>query len=303
MIATPLVSVVICTRNPRADVFPRVLRSLAGQSIPQDLWETVVVDNGSDPPVAIGDAHGLANVRIVLEPKTGLTAARIRGIGAARGELIVFVDDDNLLDPDYLEQARRIAEDFPQIAAFGGRISPDFETEEPAWLGPFRSLIAIVDFTRDEWANLPSVRAVMPCGAGLCMRRSLATDWAERVAADPRRLSLGRTGTGTLACEDTDMVFSCTDAGWGTGRFTALHLTHVIPASRLLFSYQKRLAADSGYSLGRLLAIRGEASRGRRMIALAKACLAFIGVTHRGRTRSLDVAFHLGIWRGLRSTT
>lgn len=293
------VSVILCTRNPRRAVLHRVLSSLAAQTLPKDRWELIVVDNASEPPLVLGAVAGLSNLRTVVESATGLTAARIRGIGEARGELVVFVDDDNLLDVDYLEKAVGIAEEYPRIGAFGGRISPEFEGEEPEWLRPFRSHLALADFARDEWSNVTGERAVLPCGAGLCMRLPLARQWAERAAADPRRLALGRSGARTLACEDTDMVLSCADAGWGTGRFTALHLTHVIPAVRLAFDYQRRLAADIGYSYGRLLAIRGEATRGRRAIAAAKMVLAFFGVRHRGRSRAIDLAFHKGVWRGL----
>lgn len=293
------VSVILCTRNPRRAVLDRVLARLSAQTLPQNRWKVVVVDNGSEPPLALGTVPGLANLRSVVEPVAGLAAARIRGIGNAQGELVVFVDDDNLLDADYLEQATRIAKDYPWIGAFGGRITPEFEAEEPQWLRPFRSHLALAAFARDEWSNVSGERAVLPCGAGLCVRLPLATQWAARAAADPRRLALGRSGGRTLSCEDTDMVLSCADAGWGTGRFTSLHLTHVIPAARLEFGYQRRLAADIGYSYGRLLAIRGEASRGRRAIALAKTMLAFFGIKHRGRARAIDLAFHHGCWRGL----
>lgn len=284
-------------------VLERVLANLAGQSLPSDCWELIVVDNGSEPAIALGSAAAppLPNLRMVAEPEAGLTPGRIRGIGEAHGEVVVFVDDDNLLDSDYLEQALRIAEEYPRIGAFGGRISPEFEADEPAWLRPFRSHLALAAFPQDEWSNVTGERAVLPCGAGLCMRLPLAKQWAARAAADPRLRSLGRTGSRTLSCEDTDMVLSCADAGWGTGRFTALHLTHVIPAVRLEFAYQKRLAADIGFSYGRLLAIRGEASRGRKLIALAKTVLACVGLRRRGKSRSLDIAFHHGLWRGLRS--
>jgi glycosyltransferase involved in cell wall biosynthesis len=282
-------------------VLERVLARLAAQSLASNRWELIVVDNGSERAIALSPPAALPHLRTVVEPTAGLTPARIRGIREAGGEIVVFVDDDNLLDSDYLEQALRIAEEYPRIGAFGGRISPEFETPEPAWLRPFRSHLALADFPQDAWSNVTGERAVLPCGAGLCMRLPLAKQWAEHAAADPRRRSLGRTGSRTLSCEDTDMVLSCADAGWGTGRFTTLHLTHVIPAARLEFAYQTRLAADIGYSYGRLLAIRGEASRGRKLIALAKTGLAFAGIKHRGKSRSLDVAFHHGVWKGLRS--
>lgn len=297
------VSVVLCMRNPRQTVLGRVLQRLAEQSLPRQNWELIVVDNGSDPPLALHATTGIPNLTTVVEPVAGLTRARICGIHAARGELLVFVDDDNLLDSNYLEQAARIAAEFPSIGAFGGRITPEFETAPPDWLGPFSSHLAIVDFSRNAWTNNPADYAIIPCGAGLCMRREPAMAYATAAVADARRATLDRSGTGTMSCGDTDMVLSCVDSGWGMGRFAGLHLTHVIPAARLSFDYQRRLAADIGLSFGRLLAIRGEASRGRRMIAFAKACLAFLGVKHRGKTRSLDFAYHYGFWKGLRSAT
>ena len=45
-------SVVICTHNPRADYLKRTLESLRGQTLPQQKWELVVIDNGSAEPLA-----------------------------------------------------------------------------------------------------------------------------------------------------------------------------------------------------------------------------------------------------------
>jgi glycosyltransferase involved in cell wall biosynthesis len=292
-------SVVICTRNPRPDVFPRVLIALASQTLSAADWEIVVIDNGSTTPVSVTPPPGSPSMRVVAEPLPGLTLARIRGIRESRGDLIVFVDDDNLLDPDFLETALDVAASFPQIGVFGGRISGEFEASPPEWLTPFVSHLALAEFPRDEWSSLVDDRAVLPCGAGLCVRRSAAERWAHQVAADPRRLALGRTNDKTLACEDTDLVLTCLENGSGSGRFTALHLAHVIPASRLEFAYNRRLARDIGWSWGRLQAIRGQASFGRKAIAFSKACLAFLGVKHRGKARRIDFAFHLGVWRGL----
>lgn len=297
----PLVSVILCTRNPRPDVLRRVVEHLAAQTLPRDRWEPILVDNGSQPAVADVLGPRAAGTRIVVHPDVGLTSARLRGIREATGELFVFVDDDNLLAADYLATAIAIAERYPTIGVFGGRISPEFEAEPPAWLKPFWSHLALITFDRDEWANLSDDRAVIPCGAGLCIRRTLALRYADRAGSDPRRLRLDRAGTSTLSCGDTDMVLTCLDEGWGSAKFAALHLTHIIAAHRIEFSYHKRLAYDIGFSYGRLLSIRGSSSRGRRLIALVKAGLALLGVKHRGKARALDLAYHWGFYRGLGS--
>jgi glycosyltransferase involved in cell wall biosynthesis len=294
---TPAISVVICTHNPDPATFARTLQALAAQTLPPARWELVVVDNASTPAVQLSAPAGITS-RCVVEALPGLTRARIRGVHQACGPLLVFVDDDNLLAPDYLEQAARLADEFPLIGAFGGRIEPEFQATEPEWLRPFRSHLALADFSRDEWSNV-AANGVLPCGAGLCIRRPLALAYANAVEADPQRAILDRSGDGTMSCGDTDMVLTCLDAGWGTARFTALRLTHVIRASRLDYNYQRRLARDIGYSYGRLLAIRGETSRGRRAIAAVRTALALVGVKHRGRARVLDYDYHYGYWRGL----
>lgn len=295
-----MISVVICTRNPEPGTFARTLECLARQTLPVDRWELVVIDNGSIPPVMLPVVDRLPRCRLVGEPTPGIAAARVRGIREAAGELIVFVDDDNLLDPDYLETAVQIAESFPQLGAFGGRITAYGDLCLPEWLKPFRSHLALAEFDRDEWALTAGEGLVVPYGAGLCVRRAPALHWATDPACAARRTKLNDRPGALRVSEDDDLVMTCLDQGFGAGRFQALHLRHVIPASRLDYGYHRHLARDIGYSYGRLLALRGQTSRGRRAIAAVKTGLALIGVKHHGRARVLDFEYHYGFWRGLR---
>src|SRR5262245_3180408 len=97
-------SVVICTHNPRLDYLRRALDGLKAQALPRDRWELLVVDNASDTaPVAAADLAWHPRAAVVREDVLGLTAARVRGIAATNGDLVVFVDDDNIVAPDYLE--------------------------------------------------------------------------------------------------------------------------------------------------------------------------------------------------------
>jgi glycosyltransferase involved in cell wall biosynthesis len=295
----PAVSVVVCTRNPDRSTFARTFQHLADQSLPADQWEVVVVDNASQPPVSQPHTDRLPACRLVLESKPGIAEARVRGIRESHGDLVVLVDDDNLLDADYLVTAVRIADSFPQIGAFGGRITLESATPLPDWLEPFRSHLALADFTRDEWALVTAECGVIPYGAGLCIRRGAALHWADDAACAERRAALRSRDGAMRASEDTDLVLTCLDQGFGAGRFTALHLRHVIPEARLDYAYQRRLAYDIGWSYGQLLALRGRATRGGRWIAFLKTALAFLGVKHRGKARGLDLAYHHGFWRGL----
>lgn len=92
VVVDPAVSVVIPTHN-RPDGLARVLSALRGQHLKREMFEVIVVDDGSTPP-ARADADGLS-VRIIRHPHArGPAAARNAGWHAGRGRLIAFVDDD-----------------------------------------------------------------------------------------------------------------------------------------------------------------------------------------------------------------
>ena len=103
---TVAATVVLPTWN-RAAVLGASLRTLAAQSLDPHLYEVVVVDDGSTDgtPNVVEDAQRAAacEVRVVrLGGRTGIPAARNRGIEQARGEIIVFVDSDELAPPSFL---------------------------------------------------------------------------------------------------------------------------------------------------------------------------------------------------------
>src|SRR5262249_14092338 len=110
LVANERVSVIICTHNPRVDYLKRTFSALEDQTLPTDRWELIIVDNASAPEKAPRpNLSWHSRARLLHEAKLGLTHARLRGIQEASGDLLVFVDDDNVLDSDYLETAQRVA--------------------------------------------------------------------------------------------------------------------------------------------------------------------------------------------------
>jgi glucosyl-dolichyl phosphate glucuronosyltransferase len=105
-----LVSIIICTRN-RADSLAQTLRALVDCKIPLDIKaELLVVDNGStDRTEQIVNAADIPKIRAryILEPRTGQSHARNRGIAESGGEAILFTDDDVRLQPDWIERMAR----------------------------------------------------------------------------------------------------------------------------------------------------------------------------------------------------
>lgn len=96
------VSVVVPAYN--AEVFIReTLDSILAQTRPVD--EVVVVDDGStDDTIEIVNSFASAGVRIVQQQRQGPSAARNRGIAETSGELVAFLDADDLWMPDKIEK-------------------------------------------------------------------------------------------------------------------------------------------------------------------------------------------------------
>lgn len=255
----PNISVILCTHNPREAFLTRTLAALREQSFPQDRWELLIIDNAGNPPLeGRVDVRWHANGRIVREESLGLTPARLRGIREARADVFVFVDDDNLLRSDYLQNAFDIAANWPQLGAWGGTLKPEFEKPPQAWAVPHLEMLAIRKVDAPRWSNQVNQFLTTPAGAGMVIRRQVAETYAKNVATDSRRASMDRKGNTLMSSGDIDMAYTACDIGLGTGLFPQLELTHIIPAGRLEESYLLKMAEMNTFSDMVLRSFRGE---------------------------------------------
>jgi glycosyltransferase involved in cell wall biosynthesis len=254
-----LISVIICTHNPRRDYLDRVLHALREQTLSVEDWELLLVDNASDRILSQEiDLSWHPQGRHIREDELGLTPARLRGIKEATSEVLVFVDDDNLLDANFLEIALEISKDWRILGAWGGQIRAEFEEAPPEWIKPFLPMLAVREFSQDKWSNLTQHVGTTPCGAGLCVRRVVAERYMWMLQQDDRRIDLDRKGKSLTSCGDSDLAFTACDIGLGTGQFTRLQLTHLISKHRIQESYLLSLMKGIAYSGTILKALRGE---------------------------------------------
>ncbi len=111
----PRVSVIIPTHN-RPGLLGEAIESVARQTFAD--WEAVIADDGSEPPVsfdALAQQFG-ARVRGVRhEVSRGSSAAKNSAVAASRGEVLAFLDDDDLYDPTYLARALDVLDRFPDV--------------------------------------------------------------------------------------------------------------------------------------------------------------------------------------------
>lgn len=254
-------SVVLPTHDPHAGRFGRTLAGLEAQTLPRDRWEVVVVDNASRDARAF-DAVRAGNKRTVREERLGLTWARARGFAEARGALVALVDDDNVLAPDFLENALRIANDHPDVGAFGGRSVGEFEKPPAPWTAPFHGNLAVVDHGAkalvggfDDGAR--SYPKFAPIGAGMVLRAECAKLWLDAIARRSGPAVTDRRGSDLASGGDCDIVLTALEAGWMTGYFPELSLTHLIPAARTERDYLARLARGISRSWVQVLDLHG----------------------------------------------
>ncbi|PPS42804.1 glycosyltransferase [Chroococcidiopsis sp. TS-821] len=253
------ISVIICTHNPNLYYLDKVLMALKSQTLVLEQWELLLVDNANRQLLSKEiDLTWHPQARHIREEELGLTPARLRGIKEARGHLLVFVDDDNVLEQNYLEVALQISKNWSNLGAWGGIIQPEFEQQPPEWTKPYWIHLAIRDFDRDKWSNLAYQNETTPCGAGMCVRKVVAEKYAELLHNDSRRSQLDRRGKQLISCGDTDLALTSCDIGLGTGNFTALKLTHLIPSNRLQEDYLVKLLEGIGYSVIILDFLRGK---------------------------------------------
>ena len=132
------ISAVICTYN-RDQFIGDALHSLSLQSLSNDLFEIIIVNNNStDNTENISlnfiKKHPELDCKYVIEPNQGLSFARNRGIKESEYEIITYIDDDAFAKPDFLEQIFNYFNEHPNIAGIGGKVIPRYEIEEPDWM-------------------------------------------------------------------------------------------------------------------------------------------------------------------------
>jgi glycosyltransferase involved in cell wall biosynthesis len=132
----------LCTYN-RAALLERVLEACFEQTIPSTFYEVVLVNDGSsdDTPAVIERARSRATCDFVVvnQANSGLAKGRNAGIARASGERIVFIDDDVLVLPNFLEEHLHSHASHPRAIVRGGAIDVENFDELPPPLWSIRN--------------------------------------------------------------------------------------------------------------------------------------------------------------------
>ncbi|MGB3547693.1 MAG: hormogonium polysaccharide biosynthesis glycosyltransferase HpsE [Saprospiraceae bacterium] len=241
-------SVAVCTYNG-ADRVGKVLEYLYVQKGTEKFgWEIIVIDNNSSDQTRAVIEHyqslwrGSVPVKYCFESKQGLAFARQRAVEEARGELIGFLDDDNLPGPDWVAKAFSFAQSRPKAGAYGSYIVGQFETNPPENFERIAAFLALTD-RGDKALFYRPQKKLLPPGAGLVVKKQA---WLGNV---PKSCFLqGRVAGHQLPGEDLEALLHIQRAGWEVWYNPEMTLLHCIPSWRLTPEYLLKLCQTIGLS-------------------------------------------------------
>jgi glycosyltransferase involved in cell wall biosynthesis len=241
------VSIVIVTLNGEKRI-GETIRHLLAQDVPDGIpWELIVVDNHStDQTVELVRKLWTLPIplKVVTETAQGVAYVRLRGIEEASFEFVLFVDDDNWLEPDWVSKVYTIFTTRPEIAMLGGSTSGEYEIPPPEWFDKVKESYAIGPQSGST-GDITDIRGYV-WGAGMAFRKSIYQK-IKRAGYQP--LLSGRSVGKLVPGEDTEFCYAFIAAGGRIWYFEDLRLRHYIPGSRMNWDYVCRLSRGMGQTI------------------------------------------------------
>lgn len=322
-------TVAVCAHNAAGRIVD-CLNALAREPAePGFRWEVLLVDNASTDGTAEvvrrwatehpdrpgGGRWRLADdadpctgpvvpIRIVRENRPGVMHARAASASAALGDILAWVDDDNLVEPGFVAAAYQFFADRPAAGVCGGRAFAAFEDPSTApadFDRRFADAVACRDHGPESYRRTPPADDP-PFAAGSAVRTRLA-----RAALIDVGCSLvGRQGTALTSGEDTEIFLIIHHLGWEIWHCPGMAFRHVMPPRRLTQEYLDRLIASGARAQAWLDVLRdvpgatpalGRLGFAWRGLAQARVAVRF-AVFHRVRTKHRDHS-RFAFWRDL----
>jgi glycosyltransferase involved in cell wall biosynthesis len=292
------IDIVICTYN-RAAGLDAVLSALSRQRPAIDVsWSVVVIDNAcTDATPEIVDAHRsrrlLPGLRRVRESEQGLTPARRRGVLETSAPWIAFVDDDNLLEPGWLDAIADTIRSHPSAGAVGGRVVLEWERPPPRSFKYFGFCFA------EQEPGGAACELDSLVGAGMVVSRKALVEcgWLERP------LLADRVGKRLVSGGDVEIALRIRGAGYSLWFTPDAVLRHRIPCYRIRWRYLLRVNYGLGGSEAFVSALTWpgdwqswrRAARWRSATAVARTLRRARGLAH----AIASLTFALGFARGV----
>jgi glycosyltransferase involved in cell wall biosynthesis len=240
-----MISVIICTYN-RDKYLYDALQHVSANDFPTDAYEIVLINNNSTDNTEMECERFKTDFpsvrfRYFVETKQGLSHARNRGIRESNGDVLVFLDDDSFVKPDYLKNLQRQLEKHPEASAFGGKITPIFESgKTPKWLCRWNySWVSAID---KGDVVVPFEGSSYPIGANMGFRKSCLDQVGDF------NTELGRSKKNLIGGEEKDIFNRAKSTNLTILYFPDIQVEHVIPPQRTTKEYIAKMGQGIGMS-------------------------------------------------------
>ncbi|MCU0285428.1 MAG: glycosyltransferase family 2 protein [Acidobacteria bacterium] len=251
-ILKPGISVVVCCYNSAAVIVP-TMQALSAQLIPTGInYEVVLVDNNcTDNTVHLAKdtwKNSPIPLHITRESRPGLIYARENGVFKANYDILLFVDDDNILEPDWVERLVDMFSRRPEVGAIGGYIEPLFAIEEneqwekPAWFEKFSGMYACTP--PHENPGISAFKQTL-YGAGLSVRTQVIRNIFN--SALPLFM-VGKTKDTLSRGEDSEICLRIALMGWKLWYEKSLAMKHYLLKRRVNWEYVIQARKGGAYA-------------------------------------------------------
>jgi len=241
------VSVVVCCFNS-SRVIQKTLQSIFKQNVPSSIpWEVIIVDNKSIDGTSdivrkiYESSCFMEPFQIVHEYEQGLSSARRRGIETSKYEYVIFCDDDNRLERDFVKRAFERMESDEFIGVLGGQSRAQFDDDPPYWFKQWQNSFAIGEQHTKE-GNITYSKGYV-WGASMVVRKSA---WNKILKQGFHSALSDRKGDSLSSGGDTEICYSIRNAGYKIYYDPKLRFAHYMPSSRMKWNYVERLFSGFG---------------------------------------------------------
>lgn len=241
------ISVVVATRN-RASSLARLLNGLT-QQVGAPPFEVIVSDNGSRDHTArvVREAPQCLTRQYVYVDRPGKSRALNAAIRLARGELVVFTDDDVLPQPDWLAHMHAASMEFTDCNIFGGRIDVNL-VSVPTWVRRSFNLMALLTSAHNLGdSNQRYGYGEYPFGPNMAIRKHLLSGMA---APYPEHMG---PGTAMPTGDESGFLIQFSPPGFTDRLFMpAARVEHEVEAENVAFKTALSRCFLAGRAIGSL---------------------------------------------------
>jgi glycosyltransferase involved in cell wall biosynthesis len=240
------ITIAVCTWN-RANMVDQTLQSLTQLRIPPGIdWEVVVVNNNSPDNTAdvLESYVSKLPLRHFLEKNQGIAFARNRAASEARGEWILWTDDDIQVKPNWLSGYVQAFIEHPECGFFGGPVELNFDGVPPAWLvAGLDAIGGALGQVRVKESGPIGTDAQLPFNCNM----AVLSRYHRSIPYDTR---YGRKAGGLVSGEETVFLRELLARGVKGRWLHSIPVLHSVPAERQSVKYLRRALNGVGHELG-----------------------------------------------------